>query len=135
AGIGKSRLAEHMVATVVAAGGTHLTLACSSLFRDSPLRPVARALSRSFRVFPHEGGSDEAWLDALRNRLEALFADTESAGEATPILGRLLGIKTGADLEPAELRRRTFEVLIDLCEAMAAAQPLLVSVEDADTAD
>jgi class 3 adenylate cyclase/tetratricopeptide (TPR) repeat protein len=135
AGIGKSRLAEHMVATAAAAGGVHLTLACSTLYRDSPLRPVARALARFFRVFPHEGGTDEAWLDALRNRLEALLDSGDAAARSAPILGRLLGIHTSVDLEPADLRRRTFDVLIELFEAMASGPALLVCVEDADSAD
>ena len=71
-GIGKSRLVEHMIATAVATGATHVTLACSQLHRESPLRPVARALTRFFRVFPNEGGSDALWLEAIRTRLEQL---------------------------------------------------------------
>ena len=40
AGIGKSRIVEHIIATAAATGAAHVTLACSQLHRESPLRPL-----------------------------------------------------------------------------------------------
>jgi class 3 adenylate cyclase/tetratricopeptide (TPR) repeat protein len=134
-GIGKSRLVEHMLGTAVASGALHMTFACSQLHRESPLRPVIRALTRFFRVFPHEGGSEALWLDAVSTRLRQLPHLSGSAEEAVPIFGWLLGIRSAVDLAPEELRRRSFEVIIDLLEAMALNSLLVLSVEDADCAD
>ena len=135
AGIGKSRLVEHMLGTAVATGAAHVTFACSQLHRESPLRPVIRALTRFFRVFPHEGGSDELWLDAIRTRVHQLPNLSASVEQAVPIYGWLLGIRSAVDMEPEQLRRRSFEAIIDLLEAMATSSILVLSVEDADWAD
>ena len=134
-GIGKSRLAEHMLATAVASGASHVTLACSAVHRDSPLRPVARAVSRIFRVFPREGGNQELWVDAIHRRLEQLPGRTVPTEEAVPIISWLLGIRGALDLEPDELRRRAFDVLLDLFSAMASGPLVVLSVEDVDNAD
>jgi class 3 adenylate cyclase/RecA/RadA recombinase len=134
-GIGKSRLVEHMVATAVAAGASHVTIACSALYRDSPLRPVSRALARFFRVFPHEGGNGQLWLEAIRRRLEQLPGRSLSAEDAAPIYAWLLGIRSAVDLQPDELRLRSFAALEDLLEAMANSSILVLGVEDADAAD
>ena len=135
-GIGKSRLVEHMVATAVATGASQLTLACSQLHHESPLRPIARALSRFFRVFPHQGGGDDAvWLQEIQARLEQLPNLGSSVERAVPIFGWLLGIRGAVDLEPGELRRQAFEAVIELLEAMARDSILVLSVEDADAAD
>ncbi len=134
-GIGKSRLAEHMLATAVASGASHLTLACSAVHRDSPLRPVARAVSRMFRVFPREGGNEALWIDAIRRRLEQLPGRAIATEEAVPIISWLLGIRGAVDLEPDELRRREFDVLLDLFSAMASGPLVVLSVEDVDNAD
>ena len=134
-GIGKSRLAEHMLATAVASGASHLTLACSAVHRDSPLRPVARAVGRMFRAFPNEGGNEELWVDAIRRRLEQLPGRTIPAEEAVPIISWLLGIRDAIDVEPEELRRREFDVLLDLFTAMASESLVVLSVEDVDSAD
>ena len=134
-GIGKSRLVEHVVATAVAAGASQMTLACSSLHRDSPLRPLVRALSRFFRVFPHEGGSEAMWLDAIEWRLGQLPGRQFPSERAVPVYGWLLGIRSALDLQPDELRRESFEAVIDLLEAMASTSMLVLCVEDIDNAD
>ena len=135
AGIGKSRLVEHMIATAAATGASHVTLACSQLHRDSPLRPVARALRRFFRVFPNEGGGDALWLEAIRTRLEQLPNLDGGALSLVPVYGWLLGIRSAVDLEPEQLRRQAFEAVIELLEAMARSSVLVLAIEDADAAD
>lgn len=135
AGIGKSRLVEHLVATAVASGAAHATFSCSALHRASPLWPVSRALMRFFRVFPHEGGSDDLWLGTVHDRLAQLPGRQLDADRTAPVLARLLGVQSAVDLQPEELRRRTFDALIDLFEAMAARSMLVLAIEDADAAD
>jgi hypothetical protein len=134
-GIGKSRLVEHVVATAVAAGASHVTLACSRLHRDSPLRPVKRALARFFQVLPDEERNDALLLDAIRRRLEQLPNRSVPIEQAVPVYGWLLGIRSALDLEPEELRRQTFDALVDLLEARAAGSNLLLCAEDVDAAD
>ena len=135
AGIGKSRLAEHLIATAIASGGAHVTLACSRLHRDSSLRPVARAFARFFNLSSRERDSDALSLDAIRRQLEALPHRRLPTAQAVPIYGWLMGVRSAVDLEPEDLRRKTFEAVIDLLEAMSVNSPLLLCVDDADTAD
>ena len=135
AGIGKSRLVEHVVATAVATGASNVTLACSRLYRDSPLRPVKRAMARFFQVHPDQKGTEVLWLDNVRRRLDRLPNRRVATAEAVPVHGWLLGIRSAPDLEPEALRRRTFDAIVDLFEAMAAGSNLLLCVEDLDAAD
>jgi class 3 adenylate cyclase/tetratricopeptide (TPR) repeat protein len=134
-GIGKSRLVEHLTATAIASGGVHVTLTCSRLHQESSLRPFARALARFFRLSPRESDSDALSLDALRRQLAQLGNRRVPIEESVPIYGRLLGIRSAVDLEPDDLRRKTFEAVIDLLEAMATGAPLVLCVDDVDTAD
>jgi class 3 adenylate cyclase/tetratricopeptide (TPR) repeat protein len=134
-GIGKSRLLEHLIATATASGAASVTFACSRLHRESSLRPVVRALGRFFRLSPIDRDSDALALDAIRRQLEQLGNRRLATESAAPIYGWLLGIKSAVDLEPGELRQRTFEAVIDLLEAMAIGSQLVLCVDDVDTAD
>lgn len=134
-GIGKSRLVEHLIATAIASGGAHVTFACSRLQQESSLRPIARALARFFSLSPRERDSDALSLDAIRRQLEQLGNRRLATEEAVPIYGWLLGVRSAVDLEPEDLRRKTFDAVIDLLEAMSISSPLVLSVDDVDTAD
>ena len=134
-GIGKSRLLEHLIATAIASGGAHVTFSCSRLQQESSLRPVARALARFFSLSPRERASDALSLDAIRRQLEQLGNRRVATEEAVPIYGWLLGVRSAVDLEPEELRRKTFDAVIDLLEAMSISATLVLCVDDADTAD
>ena len=134
-GIGKSRLLEHLIATAIASGGAHVTFACSRLQQESSLRPVARALVRFFSLSPRERASDALSLDAIRRQLEQLGNRRVATEEAVPIYGWLLGVRSAVDLEPEELRRKTFDAVIDLLEAMSISSTLVLCVDDVDTAD
>jgi class 3 adenylate cyclase/tetratricopeptide (TPR) repeat protein len=135
AGIGKSRLVEHLMATATASGGTHVTFACSRLHQDSALRPVARAVARFFSLSPRERDSDALTLDAIRRQVEQLANRRVATEDAVPIYGWLLGIRSAVDLEPEQLRYKTFDAVIDLLEAMSLSAPLVLGVDDVDTAD
>jgi class 3 adenylate cyclase/tetratricopeptide (TPR) repeat protein len=134
-GIGKSRLVEHLTATAVASGAAHVTFACSRLHQDSSLRPVARALARFFSLSPQERSSDALSLDAIRRQLGQLGNRRLATEEAAAIYGWLLGVRSAVDLEPEDLRRKAFDAVIDLLEAMSISSQLVLCVEDADTAD
>jgi class 3 adenylate cyclase/tetratricopeptide (TPR) repeat protein len=135
AGIGKSRLVEHLVATAVASGGAHVTFACSRLYRDSSLRPVARALSRFFSVSPRQRDTDALSLDAIRRQLEKLGNRRMATEDAVPIYGWLMGVRSAVDLEPDVLRRNTFEAVIDLLEAVSISTRLVLCVDEVESAD
>jgi class 3 adenylate cyclase/tetratricopeptide (TPR) repeat protein len=134
-GIGKSRLVEHLIATAIASGGSHVTFACSRLYRHSSLRPVARALSRFFSLSPRERDSDALSLDAIRRQLGQLGNRRVATGDAVPIYGWLLGVRSAVDLEPDVLRRKTFDAVIDLLEAMSMSSDIVLYVDDVDAAD
>jgi class 3 adenylate cyclase/tetratricopeptide (TPR) repeat protein len=135
AGIGKSRLAEHMIAVAVACGATPVTLACSPLHRASPLRPVVRALRRQFRITAEGEASDAEVLVAVHRQLEQLPGCRLPAEEVAPILASLLGGPTVVDVEPDVLRRRGFDALTDLFEGLAARGPVVLHVDDMHAAD
>jgi class 3 adenylate cyclase/tetratricopeptide (TPR) repeat protein len=134
-GIGKSRLVEHLIATAIASGGSHVTFACSRLYQRSSLRPVARALSRFFSLSPRERDSDALSLDAIRRQLGQLGNRRVATEDAVPIYGWLLGVRSAVDLEPDVLRRKTFDAVIDLLEAMSMSSELVLYVDDVDAAD
>ena len=134
-GIGKSRLVEHVVATTLATGASNVTLTCSRLHSSSPLRPVKRALARFFQILPGDERGDDLWLEAIRRRLEQLPDRSIPAEGAVPLYGALLGVRSAVDLQPDELRRQTFEALIDLLEAIALGSNVLLCAEDIDAAD
>ena len=135
AGIGKSRLVEHLIATAVASGAAHVTFACSRLYEDSSLRPVARALSRFFSLSPRERDSDALSLDAIRRQLEQLGNRRMGTEDAVAIYGWLMGIRSAVDLEPDVLRRNAFDAVIDLLEAMSLTTRLVLCVDEAESAD
>jgi class 3 adenylate cyclase/tetratricopeptide (TPR) repeat protein len=135
AGIGKSRLVEHLVATAVASGGTHVTFACSRLHQDSALRPVARAVARFFSLSAREREGDALTLDAVRRQLEQLGNRRVPTEDAVALYGWLLGVDSAVDLEPEQLRAKAFEAVIDLLEAMSIGTPLVLCADDVDAAD
>ncbi len=134
-GIGKSRLAEHVMATAVAAGALPITFACSTLQRDTPFRPVIRALRRLFRLTAGDTRADSEVLAAIGEQLEHLPHRSVPLDQAVAVYGRLLGLDITIDLQPDALRRLTLDALVDLFEALAVESNVLLHVDDADTAD
>jgi class 3 adenylate cyclase/tetratricopeptide (TPR) repeat protein len=135
AGIGKSRIVEQLVGTATATGALHLTFVCSPVHAVSPLRPVAAAVARFFDISAQTGGGAEGSLDTIRERLAQLPDRRTPIERALPLYGSLLGIGPTPDLHPEELRRQTFDALVDLFHAMARSASLLLCAEDIDTAD
>jgi class 3 adenylate cyclase len=130
-GIGKSRLLEHLGATVAADGMPHISLNCSPLHRASSLRPFVIGLQRYFGL----GANEEALgLEALRDRMTQLGIE-DPIEPSVGIVARLLGIQSDVDLLPEELRRRTFETIVELIRSIARTSPLLLTVDDLQDAD
>jgi class 3 adenylate cyclase/tetratricopeptide (TPR) repeat protein len=139
AGIGKSRLVEQFRATAAAGGATVVTIACSSLHRASPLRPVTRALRRYVSdALAHPAGGPDA-DGSLLDEIDRLLAEAPNrrvpATEASSIFSWLLGQAVGLDLQPETLRQWTFDALLDLSDAIAARAPMVLHVDDVDSAD
>jgi len=134
-GIGKSRLAEHVIATAVAAGALPITFSCSALQRDTPFRPVIRALRRLFHLTAEEQLGDAEKLAAIRQQLDALPHRRMDTDRALAAYGSLLGLDVEVDLQPDALRRLVLEALVDLLEALAVEANVVLYVDDADTAD
>lgn len=142
AGIGKSRLVEQFRATAAAGGATVVTMACSSLHRASPLRPVTRALRRHLRDTLESAAdpatspaADGPLLDEIDRLLTRAPARRVPAAEASSIFSWLLGQAASLDLQPETLRQWTFDALLDLYDAIAAGAPLVLHVDDVDAAD
>lgn len=77
---------------------------------------------------------------ALRRNLEQLYG--EQAAKRYPYLGSLLGLALDAEsgarlaeLSPEALQYRTFEVMIELVDRLAADGPLALAIEDLHWAD
>lgn len=135
AGIGKSRIAQALRDRI--AGEPHLAIQyqCSSFHRNSALYPVVAQLQFA-------AGIKAADPPALRlAKLEALVANADvPLAEHVPPLADLLSIPLGeayAPLDPVpEMRkRRTMQVLRDHFLALAARQPVLFLLEDANWID
>lgn len=133
AGIGKSHLVRYTERLVRSDHGRHVTLRCSPLHSNTPLYPVVQQLTR---LASRGKGSTE--------RLEWLAGLAESAGmgndETLYVLANLLSIpwpdnRSVPDLQPEQLRERTFGVLVASLNALVADGPVLFAVEDLHWAD
>ncbi len=143
AGIGKSRLLAELDALFQAqsvddAEPRWIVGRCASYSESIPLWPFRDLLREWLGV-----SFDEPELRvrvALRRAVERLFA--ERAPEIYPYLGSVLGVTLEPDaagrleqLSPEALQYRTFEVIGELLERLAADGPVVVAVEDLHWAD
>ncbi|NIP88750.1 MAG: AAA family ATPase, partial [Gammaproteobacteria bacterium] len=129
-GIGKSRIVRALRERLADQHHTPLAHYCSPYHTDSALYPVIRLLERAAEFT----GDDDA--PARLVKLEGLLSrGTEALGEAVPLVAALLGIDAGArypapTLSPQRLKQRTFELLVDQVEGLAATAPVLAVYED-----
>jgi class 3 adenylate cyclase/predicted ATPase len=131
AGIGKSRLVQEVITTLVADGFTCVECRCSSYYQHTALHPISEWLQRSLRC-----GSDTPVTERLA-RLEALVRQARLDGqESLPLLASLLhldlpeGRYPVLQLTPHQQRQRTLETLLALVLGLADRQPVLLIVED-----
>ena len=130
AGVGKSRLVREFLARALPEGWLAVMAAADPQSSDVAYSTVAALLRAYFEL-------DKEVVGALGDRLGAALRalDPDFADQAIrPLLALLHGAPAEDDgwaaLEPAQRRRRMVEAVKGLLHRRAAAQPLLVVVED-----
>ncbi len=128
-GIGKTRLAAEFVRRA-GRGASRLRYYASEQHRSTPLHPVIRQIEHAAGLDPREPE------EKRRAKLQAALGRACSSPEDLEIVSELLGLggaRTGTltrDLTPQRRRRLIFDILGRMPEALAAARPLLMLVED-----
>ena len=134
-GIGKSRVVLGLLGALAGEAHIRLRYQCSQFHSASALYPVLEQMTRAAGI----EGTDPA--DLKLARLEAILRlGTEQIEEAVLLLAPLLSIPIGGRGPPprlsAERRRdRIREILLEQIEGLAARQPLLMVLEDAQWID
>lgn len=128
AGIGKSRLIRALRDIVSKEPCIVRELHCFPEYAHTPLHPVVVWLETVFRVSPNDPPA------VRHDKIVAYLAEhyPEAPAEVTPVLASLLGAtsaQAGQDHQPHQ-KERTFSVLLDLLEGLAARLPLLLIIED-----
>ena len=131
AGVGKSRLVEHLANVAVATGGRVIVIHCSAAFRHSAFYPLAAALRRVLVGTMRDNLRDEELLELLSK----LGLPAEVVERAIVPLSSLLDISRVADVLPQQLRAGIFEVVLALLKQLAVTSPLLLVLEDLHVAD
>ena len=134
-GIGKSRIAETILARLSGEPHTRLRQYCSPHHQHTALYPSIMQLGRA-------AGFRRDDTDGQRlTKLEAVLAlAANDLREAAPLLADLLSIPTGdryptLDLTPQKRKEKTLRALVAQVEGLAVRQPVLLVVEDAHWAD
>lgn len=135
AGIGKSRLAQEMLAAARAADAVTLSLDCSPSTVNTPLFPVIVLLRRRARLTADTQAA--AAQAALAELLEASVPPT-LAEDALGCLGQLLNVAVSVPDpagSPAEVQERTLGILESLVAGLLETRPSLLLCEDLHWAD
>ena len=129
-GIGKSRLVRELRDRI--AGEPHTRWECrgSAYHQDSALHPVIELFERAL-----EFGRDESPASKLAKIASALRRYGLFRPDTVSLWTSLLSVPLPDDhaplnLTPQRQKRKTFEAIVDLLLALAAAQPVLFIVED-----
>jgi class 3 adenylate cyclase len=134
-GIGKSRLAQTLIDRLAGEPHTRLRAFCSPHHQETALYPSITRLERAAGLRREDTAAQR--LD----KLEAVLAQaTNDLGEAAPLLAALLSIPTDGrypplDLTPQKQKERTLRALVAQIEGLAARQPVLMLLEDAQWSD
>ncbi|MEP7013359.1 MAG: adenylate/guanylate cyclase domain-containing protein [Acidobacteriota bacterium] len=129
AGIGKSRLVQHLRDKANGRIRTWLDGRCSPYQTHSALAPVVELLQGVFGL-----RADES-IDATIARLEKGLRPYGLIGEEIPLLASMLGLQITdrfppLDLSPPRQKERTLETLVALVLAMAEKGPVVFFIED-----
>ena len=130
-GLGKSRLIQEFHARLREAPHTWVEWSCSQLLQNTPLHPIAEWGRIRF-------GAPDISAEIRLAELEATLAQLRlEPAENVPLLAPLLDIPMPQDsaLEPAVLRRRQLEALLNWVMAGARTQPGVLVLEDVHWAD
>ncbi len=129
-GIGKSRLTDEIRTKAEHAGVTWLETRCVSYGAALPYWPFAELMRRTVGIEPDDAPTKASAMVA------AAITDTHVG-----FFARLLGLPTpsvgvdAGDLEPEAFRRGLHGALVEWLRGLAAAGPLVVSIEDVHWAD
>jgi class 3 adenylate cyclase/predicted ATPase len=129
-GIGKSRIAESLLARLEGEPHTRLRYFCSPHHTHSPLYPTITQLERAAGFEP--GSSANAKLD----RLEALLKPAaRNVSRDVALIAELLGVPMDGRypalaVSPQQKREMTLTALLDQLDGVAARSPVLIVFED-----
>ena len=127
AGVGKTRLAVEFVRRLDLPERQVFSFQCSNLFASTPLFPISSFL----RAGAARSGSEAEAVDELLRTI-----GVNSAQDRRDVLSTLIG-KPNPDigLAPTQLKRRQFDLLLEMFAHAAQAGPMLILVEDAHWID
>ena len=134
-GIGKSRITEILRERLAGEPHVELRYFCSPFHTNSALHPVLDHLQRA------AGFARDDPAAVKLEKLEAVLVQgAREVREATSLLAQAMAIPAGGrypplNLSPQRQKQRTFEILIDQLEGLAAGQPVLMIFEDAHWID
>jgi class 3 adenylate cyclase/DNA-binding SARP family transcriptional activator len=134
-GIGKSRIAESLLAAREAEPHARLRYFCSPHHAHSPLYPFIAQLERAAGFEP--GGDPNAKLD----KLEAMLRPTsKNLPRDVALIAELMGVPAdgrypAVAVSPQQKREMTLTALLDLLDGVAAQSPVLIVFEDAHWID
>jgi class 3 adenylate cyclase/predicted ATPase len=134
-GIGKSRIAESLLARLDAEPHTRVRYFCSPHHTHSPLYPFIAQLERAARFEP--GSSAAAKLDKLEILLKPI---AKSVPRDLALIADLLSLPTegrypALAMSPQQKREMTLAALLDQLEGIAAQSTVLIVLEDAHWID
>ena len=139
AGVGKSRLLSEFFLKLEESGQLKTTAVrratCSSI-GEQTFGVVAAFFREAYGVAPDD--SLEVAQRKFTAGLQGLGADADEVARLVPILGYVLGLRSGDllhHLEPEQLKRQIFLALRTLCERRLQHGPLMLVVEDLHWAD
>ena len=128
AGIGKSRLAESLIAATDQTQATRLSFQCSPYHQDSTFYPVIAQLTHAIGLSGDEPG--DVKLARIREFLSRTGpADPDAVAAYASLLSADLP-EPGRNMSAEEVKQLIVSTLLGQVDAMAADKPLLVLFED-----
>jgi len=128
-GIGKSRLIQEFQQALREEAVTYLEARCVSYGAGVPFLPIVEMLGQACGLA--DSDSPETVAVKVSESLQRLGLD---AGEATPYVLQLLGVKEGtmslAELTPEAINARSLDVLRKMALLSSQQRPLILTIED-----
>jgi TOMM system kinase/cyclase fusion protein len=134
-GIGKSRLARELRASLAGTPHTAYTVRCSPDAQHSALFPIKGWLSQALEQHHAKGSAEQLAQVESQLRERGL-----SPASLLPFVGPLLGLASEArypapDVSPQRMKELTLDAILSFLFAFAEERPLLLVVEDLHWAD
>jgi predicted ATPase len=133
-GIGKSRIVLELRERLLGQAYTPLRYFCSPFFANTVLHPILVQLEHAARLERADSAEEKL------KKIKAVLADEPAPDqEAVHLLADLLSVpqtfERAADYTPQQRKAKTFTVFMRLLERLAARQPVLMALEDAQWLD